>query len=241
MGKLYKYFRAIGLTEKNNLILLGIMYGLVFIGSILCLNMIDDFPKELGWICILFPFIFIMAVLASFYINTFFEYFHEKLSSSLFILFCIFVYIIWTGICAIVFTKIGINNKLLLFSGLLIIGSVDAFLIYKFLWNIQIENDPNKKMPTLTMFGETIVTFMILDMKKAVKVMIINFILLVLLIVFLETINLKEIIRSITENKYFEIYIAILFIHYTLYCLFSIKFNRIVLFNLIRRIKYGKK
>ena len=214
MNKLFQYFAKLGLFKKKNLVMLCIMYSIVFIGLITT----KDIPKIIFWLGILFPFLFLAAVISLFYVSTFFEFFKGRLSFLGFIFFCIFVYIIWTGIWAEIFTRINVfNNYTLLFLSLIIILGIDVFLVFKFLWNIQMEK------------------YFLNNITRAVNVMLINFSIIGLF--FYTVKDIPEIIGFLKLNNYGRNFVLLLYVHFFVYCAYSIKFNQILLFIMFKKWK----
>ena len=213
MEKIYKYFDSIGLTNKKNLVMLGILYFIV----ILCLIGIKEIPKILFWTSILFPILFIIALIVSFFILNFFDHFHQRLSLIQFILFSIIVYILWTIICTIFFTKIGImKNFYLLIYLLIVILGIDEILTFKLLWNIQMEK------------------YFSGDIFRVIIVMLINFIIIGIFL-FTIKINIFEILEVLKLNVYFSNFLIIIYTHFFVYFSNSLAFNIKIIFKLVNK------
>ena len=214
MEKIYQYFVSIGLTNKRNIILLGVMYFIV----ILFLITIKEIPKIIFWTSILFPILFIIALTVSFYIFYFFDHFYKRLSLVQFKLFSGIVYILWTSICAIIFTKINtINNHYLLLCLLIIILGIDGILIFKLLWNIQMEK------------------YFSNDFLRVKIVIIINFIIIGIFLFTMKQLNILKILEALKLNVYFSNFVIIMYIHFFMYFSYSLAFNIKIIFKLVNK------
>jgi len=218
MNKLYQHFIELGFTKK-----MVIFFSIAWVFCLIGFISIDE--PIIMWIVILLPPLFIIAIIVLFYVGMFFDYFYKKLPLYKFVLFSIVIFIIWTSIFSIISEKFG-SNILAVYMAFVVLG-IDMYLFVKFLWNVQIENDPKKKMPSLTMFGETVEYVRILNVKKSVIVFVINCIIIGAFLFICKNYTMYRYV--VREQNFAGYFLLFLFTHFAAYVLVSIKFNTMVL------------